>query len=55
MQQKICPLDGQPCAPDCPDRYRDEPAGGCVLTTAREQGGKVVRLDDATAAIVFTP
>ena len=55
MKQRICPLDGKPCAPDCPDRCHDEPAGGCILTAAVEQGGKVVQLDDGTAAIVFTP
>lgn len=30
-KQRICPLDGMPCSKNCPDRYPDDPAGGCVL------------------------
>lgn len=36
MSAVLCPLDGLPCAEDCPDRYRDEPGGGCLLTTLME-------------------
>lgn len=38
MEQIRCPIDGQPCAQDCPDRYTDCEEGGCVLTTAQELG-----------------
>ncbi len=27
MKDVICPLDGQPCEKDCPDRYTDHPGG----------------------------
>ena len=46
IKQRICPLDGKPCEKDCPDRYKDEPAGGCFLTTARElmdEGRKICK------------
>lgn len=33
MEPVICPLDGRPCDTACPDRYRDRPEGGCLLTT----------------------
>ena len=36
MKQLLCPVDGKPCERDCPDRYRDRPAGGCFLTTFLE-------------------
>ena len=42
MQEIICPLDGKPCEHDCPDRYVDQPEGGCFITTALEQGFTVV-------------
>ena len=29
--QRICPLDGKPCEKDCPDRYQNDPQGGCIL------------------------
>ncbi len=32
----ICPLDGRPCDPNCPDRYQDDPAGGCLTATLME-------------------
>ena len=42
----LCPLDGRPCDPDCPDRYIDQPEGGCILTTTSELGCKVFILDE---------
>lgn len=36
MNQIICPIDGKPCEENCPDRYIDQPEGGCILTTAME-------------------
>ena len=36
MSAVLCPLDGKPCEENCPDRYRDEPGGGCLLTTLME-------------------
>lgn len=42
MKDVICPLDGQPCEKDCPDRYTDYPGGGCALTTAQELGMKII-------------
>ena len=55
MKQKICPLDGKPCEADCPDRYHDCPEGGCYLTTAQEQGAKIVDLGGGDVAIMFIP
>lgn len=46
MNNVICPLDGKPCEKDCPDRYVDAPGGGCILTTAWEQGITVVILQE---------
>lgn len=37
----ICPLDGRPCDPDCPDRYQDDPAGGCLTATLMEYADAV--------------
>ena len=34
----ICPLDGLPCEKGCPDRYKDRPEGGCLLTTSLAAG-----------------
>ena len=45
MRQVICPLDGKPCEQDCPDRYIDQPEGGCILTTAMELGCSVISLN----------
>ena len=36
MSALLCPLDWLPCEENCPDRYRDEPGGGCLLTTLME-------------------
>ncbi len=56
MEQRRCPLDGKPCEVNCPDRYRDEPEGGCILTTALDLGADLYRLDGGRdTAIVFTP
>lgn len=46
MNEIICPIDGRSCDPDCPDRYMDQPEGGCILTTALELGCKVFILDE---------
>lgn len=53
----ICPFDGLPCKTDCPDRYRDRPAGGCLFTDAQVMGAKIVPIDEAsgTYGIVFLP
>lgn len=55
MEQLRCPLDGQPCEQDCPDRYKDQPEGGCLLTTARELGAKIIRLDGNKVRLLFSP
>ena len=56
MRQVICPLDGKPCEQECPDRYIDQPEGGCILTTAMELGCSVISLNDARSiAHVFAP
>lgn len=55
MNQVICPLDNQPCELDCPDRYKDEPSGGCMLSTAAELGGEVRYLGGDTVGIIFRP
>ena len=46
MNEFICPYDGRPCDPNFPDRYIDQPEGGCILTTAAELGCKVFILDE---------
>lgn len=57
MQNKICPLDGKPCEQDCPDRYPNQPGGGCWLTTAQELGAQVIVLDEASGTVgcLFMP
>ncbi len=45
MQQIICPVDGQPCEPDCSDRFHDRPEGGCLLTMLAEQADAVFILE----------
>lgn len=42
MNEIICPIDGRPCDPDCPDRYIDQPDGGCILTTVAELSDSVI-------------
>lgn len=53
MEQLICPLDGNPCEKDCPDRYVDRP--GCVLTTAQEMGAKFLNFGGGNIGMIFTP
>lgn len=36
MKQRICPLDGKPCEKNCPDRYKDDPRGGCILVALHD-------------------
>ncbi len=35
MKQRICPLDGKPCEKSCPDRYPNDPRGGCILVAIK--------------------
>lgn len=55
MEQLICPLDGNPCEQDCPDRYIDHPGGGCILTTAQELGASLVNFGSGSVGMIFTP
>ncbi|MCI8681006.1 MAG: hypothetical protein HFF81_09505 [Oscillospiraceae bacterium] len=55
MNQVICPLDNQPCEQDCPDRYQDQPEGGCFLTTAQELGATVLALGGNNVGLLFSP
>ncbi len=56
MRQITCPIDGKPCEQDCPDRYIDQPEGGCWLTTAIELGGHIISIDEhGRVACAFTP
>lgn len=55
MKQVTCPLDGKPCGPDCLDRYRDRPEGGCPLTTAREAGATIVNFGGGSIGMLFMP
>ena len=50
-----CPLDSRPCERDCPDRYTDRPEGGCILTTALEQGCTLIDLGGQDVAILSPP
>lgn len=36
MKQRICPLDGKPCERSCPDRYPNDPRGGCILVALHD-------------------
>ena len=51
----ICPLDGRPCEKSCPDRYIDDPRGGCILTDVKEAGGKIYPLGGGDYACVINP
>lgn len=51
MNDRICPLDGKPCERSCPDRYPNDPRGGCILVAvhdvsedynAKKEGGDTV-------------
>lgn len=55
MKQLTCPLDGQPCEKDCPDRYPDQPEGGCHLTTAQEMGFQIIDLGGDTVGMLYVP
>lgn len=36
MNDRICPLDGKPCEKSCPDRYPNDPRGGCILVAMHD-------------------
>ncbi len=55
MRQVTCPIDGCPCEADCPDLYHDEPAGGCMLTTAQELGAKIIDFGGGNVGMMFMP
>lgn len=55
MNQLICPLDNLPCELDCPDRYKDQPEGGCMLTTAREMGARILDFGGGDVGMLFMP
>ena len=55
MKQLICPLNGKSCEADCPDRYRDQPEGGCMLTTAQELGARIIDFGGGSVGMMFTP
>ena len=46
MNDRICPIDGNPCEKDCPDRFTDTPDGGCLLTLFQDMELPVLYLDD---------
>ncbi len=60
MKQRICPLDGKPCEKSCPDRYKDDPRGGCILVAmhdviedhnAKRKGGDTMNETDRNGYI----
>lgn len=53
MKQIICPLDGKPCQADCPDRYTDTAEGGCLMTTAQEQGAQLIDFGGGMIGLYF--
>lgn len=55
MKQLICPVDGKPCDPQCPDRYIDREQGGCFLTTAQELCFTLMNLGGGNVAAVYAP
>lgn len=55
MDQLICPLAGTPCERDCPDRYVDQPEGGCILTTAQKLGCTIIYLGGDTVGALYVP
>lgn len=55
MKELLCPLDGEPCERDCPDRYHGRPEGGYMLTTARELGAKILDFGGGNVGMMFTP
>ena len=55
MIDRICPIDGRPCEKNCPDRYIDDPRGGCILTDVKERGGKIIPLGGGDYVCVINP
>lgn len=55
VKRLICPLDKKPCERDCPDRYTDQPEGGCYLTTAQELGAKILDFGGGNVGMMFLP
>lgn len=55
MQAITCPIDNTPCDPECPDRFHDQPEGGCILTLAQELGAKLLPLGGGYTAMIFSP
>lgn len=53
VKDVICPIDGRPCEKDCPDRYIDQPGGGCALTTAQELGAKFIDFGGGDIGMLF--
>lgn len=54
MKELLCPLEGEPCERDCPDRYHGRPEGGCMLTTAQELGAKILDFGGGSVGMMFT-
>lgn len=52
MNQITCPLDGTPCAADCPDRFYDREEGGCLLTMQIERGESVMVANVRTHEVI---
>ena len=55
MSEIICPLDNRPCEPDCPDRFKDTPDGGCILTKFWELGATLLNLGGGNVGMMFLP
>jgi hypothetical protein len=55
VKDVICPIDGRPCEMDCPDRYLEQPGGGCALTTAQELGAKIIDFGGGDIGMLFVP
>lgn len=53
MKDILCPLDGRPCDPACPEQYHDQ--SGCWMTTAQKVGAQVLPLGGDTVAVVYLP
>lgn len=50
MKRIICPIDGLPCEQGCPDRYQNQPEGGCLITTALELGFNVIAVQNRSVS-----
>lgn len=55
MKDRICPIDSRPCEKDCPDRFKDTPDGGCLLTLFEDMGAQIVHLGGQEYGAVFMP